>query len=190
MIRYRKTRYGSVKNPGGISTISHVKGKYPYAAPTEGIPSDMVISGMIRSDKAKLAALTADDLKELSSFQATLNKDDGSLTLSFAGYPEADKTSAASHTKEYNVLGIKFTGNVYYSPVFVFGRVVYKADIKVNGATVQTITANDPKSKQTLKEDYQGQNIEVCGYYGYENDKKRSNEICTKIEVPEKQKRS
>ncbi len=184
----KKQDMGSVKNPGGISTISHVKGKYPYAAPTEGIPSDMVISGMIRSDKAKLAALTADDLKDLSSFQATLNKDDGSLTLSFAGYPEADKTRAASHTKEYNVLGIKFTGNVYYSPVFVFGRVVYKADIKVNGTTVQTITANDPKSKQTLKEDYQGQVIEVCGYYGYENDKKRSNEICTKVEVPEKQK--
>lgn len=182
----KKKDMGSVKNPGGISTISHVKGKYPYAAPTEGIPSDMVISGMIRSDKAKLAALTADDLKDLSSFQATLTNDGANLSLNFPAYPEVDKTTAASHTKEYNVLGIKFTGNVYYSPVFVFGRVVYKADIKLNGATVQTITTNDPKSNQSLKDEYLGQTIEVCGYYGYENDKKRSNEICTKITVPEK----
>lgn len=184
----KKHDMGTVKNPGGISTISHVKGKYPYAAPTEGIPSDMVISGMIRSDKAKLSALSADNLKDLSSFQATLNEA-GNISLNFAAYPEADKTTAASHTKEYNVLGIKFTGNVYYSPVFVFGRVVYKADIKVNGAVVQTITTNDPKSNQSLNGEYFGQTIEVCGYYGYENDKKRSNEICTKIQIPEKEKK-
>lgn len=181
----KKHDMGSVKNPGGISTISHVKGKYPYAAPNEGMPSDMIISGMIRSDKAKLTKLTADDLKDLTSFKASPNESDGSLILSFSAYPEADKTKAASHKKTYNVLGIKFTGNVYYSPVFVFGRVVYKADIKVNGTTVQTITTSDSKSGHQLNADYSGQKIEVCGYYGYEHDNKRSNEICTQVTMPE-----
>lgn len=186
----KKQDMGSVKNPGGISTISHVKGKYPYAAPSDGMPSDMIISGMIRSDKAKLTTLTADDLKDLTSFQVTANADDGSLLLNFPAYPEADKTKTASHKKTYNVLGVKFTGNVYYSPVFVFGRVVYKADIKVNGKTVQTIKTSDPKSNQRLNNDYGDQTIEVCGYYGYEFDEKRSNEICTQITMPKKQEQA
>lgn len=178
---------GVVEKPDGISTISHVKGKYPYAAPNANTPSDMITSGMIRSDKAKLETISADDLKNLDSVSAQAKEDEENrIHIEFTPYPDSDKTKEASHTKQYDVLGIKFTGNVYYDPAFVFGRVIYKADIRVNGSTVQTLTSHEAADDYTLDGDYSGQNIQVCGYYGYEYDDKISNEVCTDVSMPQK----
>lgn len=181
-----KEDMGVIENPGGISTISHVKGKYPYAAPTENIPSEMVATGMIISDKAKLESLSADDLKSLDSFSASM-KDDSSDTikLSFGAYPDADKTKDPSHSKSYSVLGINFTGNVFYDPGFVFGKVVYKADVKLNGNVVQTITTSDTESEHTLSGVNPGDSIQVCGYYAYSIDSKKSNEMCSDVSIPQ-----
>ncbi len=177
---------GTVQNPGGISTISHVKGKYPYAAPTENMPKEMVTSGMIRTDKAKLETLSPDDLKSLDSFSATVSGNDGShMQLDFAAYPEEDKTKDASHTKEYNILGVKFTGNVFFDPAFVFGKVVYKADIKLNNAVIQTITTSDRSAVHALTANLAGQSVQVCGYYAYEHHNKVSNQMCTTLTFPE-----
>lgn len=176
---------GVIENPGGISTISHVKGKYPYASPTATTPSDMITTGMIRSDKVKLETLSADNLESLSNFEASLSSDGKTIQLNFAPYPDADKTKEASHTKTYNVLGISFTGNVFYDPVFVFGRVIYKADIKVNGNVVQTITTYDPSGNYALNNVPAGANVQVCGYYAYEYDAKVSNEMCATLKTPE-----
>ncbi len=181
-----KYEMGVVENPGGISTISHVKGKYPYASPSAGMPSDMIISGMIRSDKAKLEALSADDLKNLTTVTASaVEGSENTLHIEFTPYPDSDKTKGASHTKQYNVLGIKFTGNVYYDPAFVFGRVIYKADIRVNGGTAETLTSNDASHDYTLSGNYAGQTIQVCGYYAYEHDSKKSNEVCSDVAMPQ-----
>lgn len=181
-----KYEMGVVEKPDGISTISHVKGKYPYAAPNDSTPSDMITSGMIRSDKAKLETLTADYLKDLSSISAQANEDtENVIHIEFTPYPDSDKTKEASHTKQYDVLNIKFIGNVYYDPAFVFGRVIYKADIRVNGATVETLTSHDASDDYTLSGNYTGQTIQVCGYYGYEHDSKISNEMCTDVTMPE-----
>lgn len=181
-----KEDMGAIENPGGISTISHVKGKFPYAAPVEGMASDMIATGMIISDKASLVSLSADDLSSISSFSASM-KDDSTDTirLSFGAYPDQDKTKDPSHSKTYNVLGISFTGNVFYDPGFVFGKVVYKADVKVNGSVVQTITTSDTESEHTLTGVSPGQSIQVCGYYGYSIDGKKSNEMCSDVTVPE-----
>lgn len=173
---------GTVQNPGGISTISHVKGKYPYAAPTENMPKEMIATGMIRSDKAKLEVLSAEDLKPLSSFQAASASEAGDrIHLEFAAYPDADKTKDPSHTKEYDLLGIKFTGNVFFDPAFVFGKVVYKANIKMNGAIIQTITTSSPSADHTLSANLAGQSVQVCGYYAYEHSNKVSNEMCANV---------
>lgn len=177
---------GTVENPGGISTISHVKGKYPYAAPPEGMATDMITSGMIRSDKAKLETLSPDDLKPLASFSAAPAGDDGDrIHLDFAAYPDEDKTKDASHTKEYDLLGVKFTGNVFYDPAFVFGKVIYKADIKINGALIQTITTGDKTADHALNANLAGQSVQVCGYYAYEHNSKISNEMCSNVTFPE-----
>ncbi len=179
-----KYEMGVVENPGEISTISHVKGKYPYVAPNKSTPSDMVISGMIRSDKAKLGTLSADDLKNLDNISASAN-DENSIRIEFSAYPDSDKTKAASHSKQYDVLGIKFIGNVYYDPAFVFGRVIYKSDIRVNGTTVETHTSHEASDNYTLNNSFAGQTIQVCGYYAYEHDSKISNEKCTDVTMPE-----
>ena len=177
---------GTVQNPGGISTISHVKGKYPYAAPPEGMAKDMITSGMIRTDKAKLETLSAEDLKSLTSFSAAPSGESGDkIHLEFATYPEENKTKDASHTKEYNLLGVKFTGNVFYDPAFVFGKVIYKADIKINNAVIQTITTSDKSADHTLSANLAGQSVQVCGYYAYEHSNKISNEMCSTVTFPE-----
>lgn len=176
-----------VANPGGISTISHIKGTFPYAAPTKDIPSDMVTSGMVKSEFNKTVALTADPLKSLSSFSASY-ADGNVVKLNFAAYPDADKTSEPSKSKTYNVLGISFTGNVAFDPGFVFGRVVYKADVKLDGNVIQTFTVNEPVIDQTLNGDYAGKTLQVCGFYAYEFEGSKSNESCTNITVPEAKK--
>ncbi|MCI9524541.1 MAG: penicillin-binding protein [Erysipelotrichaceae bacterium] len=168
----------AIKNPGDISTISHIKGKFPYAAPNENTPKDMVVTGMVKSDKAKMEKLTADKLSDLSKFTLTLQNDAANtIHLSFTPYPEADKLVAGSHTKEYNLLGVKFTGNVYYTPTLLFGRVIYKADVKINNSVVQSISANDAESNHVLNVGAD-QTIKVCGYYTYEHADVKSNEIC------------
>lgn len=171
----------AIAQPDGISTISHIKGRFPYTIPTEGMPDTSIITGMIRSDKAKLTTLDADDLKELASFNATVDASKN-ITLDFAAYPEEEKTKEASNTKNFNILGISFTGNVFYDPVFVFGRVVYKTEIKIDGNVVQAITSNDTKSSHALDANIPGgQKLQVCGFYAYERNGKTSNQKCVDV---------
>lgn len=177
-----------LSQPDGISTITHVKGAFPYASATEGLDSSMVTSGKIKTEFNKLTSLSAEDLKDLSSFSASAKEDASNLAvhLNFASYPDSDKTQEAAHSKEFKVLGISFTGNVFYDPSFVFGKVVYKADVKLNGNVVQTISTSDAESDQSLSGVSHGDKIEICGYYAYEKDGKKSNEICTSVTLPKK----
>lgn len=171
----------AIANPGGISNISHVKGKFPYAAPQEGMDNSMIVNGMIKSNFAKLQILEADNLQNLDSFSANLDTNN-QLQLSFNPYPDAMKLQDPSIQKNYNILGISFVGASFYDPGFIFGKVVYKADIKQNGSILQTITTSDNNSIHSLNNLSSSSPIQVCGYYGYSISNKRSNEICTTLQ--------
>lgn len=183
-----KSYPAEISQPDGISTITHVKGAFPYASSPEGLSSDMVTSGKIKTEFNKLTTLSAEDLKDISSFTASAKEDANNLGvhLNFASYPDSDKTQEAAHSKTFEVLGISFTGNVFYDPSFVFGKVVYKADVKLNGNVVQTISTSDAESDQSLSGVSPGDTIDICGYYAYEKDGKKSNEICTSVTLPKK----
>lgn len=183
-----KSAPSEISQPDGISTITHIKGAFPYAAATEGMDSEMVTSGKIKTEFNKLTSLSAENLKDLSSFNISAKDDPDNLSvhLDFSAYPDSDKTQEAAHSKSFNVLGISFTGNVFYDPSFVFGKVVYKADVKHNGTVVQTISTSDAQSDQSLSGVSNGDTIDICGYYAYEKSDKKSNEICKSVTLPKK----
>lgn len=189
LLNYIHEKYPAqaISRPAGVSDITHVKGKFPYAAPPEGTPADMITTGLIRSKFNKLETLTPDALDSLASFTAKL-KDDKSNTvdLTFAPYPNAEKTKTPSHQQTIKSSGGTITGNVFYDPAFLYGEVVYKATAKVDGKVVGEYVFSSENATQSIPIDY-GKSAEVCGYYSYKNtDAGKSNEVCATVKRGEK----
>ncbi|MEG0290547.1 MAG: hypothetical protein RR941_03960, partial [Erysipelotrichaceae bacterium] len=178
----KKHPASALKQPAGVTNITHVKGKFPYATPPEGTPSDMIASGLIRSKFAKLETLTPDPIDKLAAFSATF-KDETSdnMVLTFTPYPNAEKLKPASHTQSIKGSGGTITGNVYYDPAFLYGEIVYKARVSVDGKEIGDYTLSSDKSEQVIPIDY-GKTAEICGYYAYKNtNTNKSNEVCTSV---------
>ncbi|MEG2798722.1 MAG: transglycosylase domain-containing protein [Erysipelotrichaceae bacterium] len=184
LLNYINTKYpaSALKQPAGVTSITHVKGKFPYATPPEGTPSDMITTGLIKTKFAKLESLSPDPLDKLSAFTATF-KDEKSdnMVLTFTPYPNAERLKPASHTQSIKGSGGTITGNVYYDPAFLYGEVVYKARVSVDGKEIGNYTLSSDKAEQIIPIDY-GKTAEICGYYAYKNTNvNKSNEICNSV---------
>lgn len=172
-----------IAQPSGISTITHVNGKFPYAT-AEG-NADMMTTGLIKSEFAKLSTITADALADLASFTATLKTGTtDTVALNFATYPDAEKLVPGTGKKTYSALGISFTGNLFYDPTRLFGVVGYVADVKVDGKVIQTLDLETNTGDKTITGLVPGKKATICGYYKYKNAAVKSNEVCADIDVP------
>lgn len=178
-----QTELTSIQQPSTVTKITHIKGLYPYTAALEGTPSDMLITGYIRSKFAKLeSAPSADQLSTPSSFTAKLtDSTSNTLEMKFAAYPDADKLKEGSHTKTFTRNGIKWSGHAFYDPTDLFGRVMYKVDVTVDGSKVGTYSFDKESVTQTIAIPA-GKTAKVCGYYGYKNTNNgQSSAVCVNV---------
>lgn len=163
----------AVQQPEDVVSITHVKGIFPYVAPNDTTPEDYIVTGQIKKEFSKLGEfnITADPLDNISSFSA---KADGlNITFNWADYPDPSKLEVANTNEET------------FSPSWITGRVIYKARIEENGATLGEITSEGPSSTQAVPGITYGKTYRVCGYYGYEKTSDTSGEICQEVKTGE-----
>ena len=163
----------AVQQPEDVVSITHVKGIFPYVAPNENTPEEYITTGLIKKEFSKLGEfnITADPLSDPAWFKATA--DGLNITFNWPDYPDSSKLEVADTNEET------------FSPSWITGRVIYKARIEENGATLGEITSEGPSSTQTVPGITYGKTYRVCGYYGYEKTSDTSQEFCQEVKTGE-----
>lgn len=173
-----------IKNPGGISSITHIKGAFDngYFAVPEGTPEELISTGFVKSEFAELKQLTPDELSELESFEAEYDEDERIFKFNFTPYPDSE--ALLPFEGKYN--GVPdfpdFGGPKIFDPRAVFGEIVYKVDVTSNNVTLGSYTYSSENSSEKIAVSPK-QTIEVCGYYGFKNNPATSNKICQTLKI-------
>ncbi|MDE6476067.1 MAG: transglycosylase domain-containing protein [Erysipelotrichaceae bacterium] len=163
-----------IEKPEGVVQIRHLTGKYPYTTPPAGTPENLITTGYINKKYASLDTLNVESLSPLTSFNASIKSGTANvLQLQFAPYPDPSKLVDGDSSS--------FNTNA------IFGKVVYKADIKQNGQVIQTFTLSSASGEEVLTNIEPGSTIQVCGYYSYSNAGGKSEGICRNVTLPKKQ---
>ena len=157
---------GEVTKPDGVETIKHIKGLFPYVAPTDTTPESYITTGLIKKEFSKLGTYStaADPLSNLASFKAVMNAD-GTVTMNWTAYPDSSKLTVATNK------------DTTFDASWLTGAVVYKARFTQNGTTVGEVSSGSETATQSVKLAYNTE-TKACGYYGYANTSDESNEVC------------
>ena len=166
----------TLQQPSSVKSISFIKGSWPYMAVPEG-RDDLKTTGLIKADYTKLKSYSADkpDLKNISSFSASSNENTSEITFNWAKYP--GDTALSTLKKDASDMN-------FFDAKGLYGNIVYKARIKVNGTTVKEVSNASESMKQAFTDLGYESNVEVCGYYGFEKADDTSNEMCSAFKTP------
>lgn len=201
----------TLKQPAGVVGITHLAGtnvsgnkNYPYVS-VDGIPETVTVedsevqlhaNGLIK--KANYSLIAAEDLKESAAILEDLKnftvdqqgKDgDGNITfkLTWDKYPNQDKFTKASKTMNLEIINntkeeTSATGDRAFDWSWVYGSVVYKADVSVNGEVVDTVISSgyDNNTSTYTRKLADGDEVTIIGYYAFENSGIASNKVKSK----------
>lgn len=175
--------------PSGVVNITHLKGDFGkghYSAP-EGTPSNLIVTGKIKSEFASLKSIEPDDISSLSSFTAKVNEATKKVEFAFTPYPDTEAT------KEFDGLyhGVPadsgYSGTKAFDKRLVYGPIAYKVEAFQNGKSLGVLPFSSESGSDTFKIT-PGIEAKVCGYYGYANHANKSNQICVTLSASETQK--
>ncbi|MBR2551487.1 MAG: transglycosylase domain-containing protein [Erysipelotrichaceae bacterium] len=164
-----------VQRPDGLTTITHIIGTYPYAAPISGMDEQYIISGLINTKYAKLVDPQASTVEKIDEGKTSVAFDtyNNELKINWPAYPDESKTKVDENQLDISLrrsdgsVIIEAFGTKLFDYSWVFGPIRYKADIKVNNGEVRTVTSETTEYKETL-EAKPGDTVEACLYYAYE----------------------
>lgn len=203
-----KTNYpADIAKPDGVTTITHVKGTYPYAY-SDQVDSSMLTTGYIKKEYANTVPMAPEPVETLNQFEVNFQEETNSLIGNFAIYPDIDRTLPASTTKEYSItywptadgetpeiaydeegnpIGgttINATGKRIYDSKLYFGSVQYKIDVYENDNLVASSAGSEPILSLSLPL-LSTNEVKVCGYYGLSiATEVKSNQICQNVIIP------
>lgn len=179
-------RYGDalpqeIKKPSTVTSITHIIGTWPYAAPIEGMDESFITTGLIKSDSYKLTNLTAPTIKDLEKFSASL--EGSTLSCKWEKYPDSSATASSyeTRTKDISGHGIELQGKCLFDPSWVYGSVIYAVDIDIthNGETKTTTYTSDEETKNIPLNLYAGDTVKATGYYTFSKGGQKSKTIST-----------
>lgn len=176
-----------ITKPSGISNITHIIATLPYAATVDGMDDEYITSGLIKSDSkyAKLvSAKTANIADMTGSPSADLKGYE--LSLSWPEYPNKDQLEDHDDTYDISLkksdgsILVGATGTRLFDYSWLYGTVVYKADVYVDNSKIDTLVSTDGHTSLDIKSALRssGSNnpkIEVEFYYAFKESDKKSN---------------
>ncbi len=175
--------------PSSVTTISHVRGLYPYTtAPDYCDPSNIVTSYILASNVTTASYESTAEIKSLNSFTANYNEKKKNVTVAWSDYPDPSALVVAEKTKDMVFRNKTYTGARGFDRSWIDGVVMYCVDI-TNTTTGETkyYTSESPQATYALKNDTDEDIIyDVVGYYAYSAANLRSNSITVKVTVPGK----
>ncbi len=175
--------------PSGIVTITHIKGAFDnghFAVP-DGTPASMVSTGKVLSEFATLKTLTPDEISNLNSFTAVVNENAKTVDFTFTPYPDSEALNEFDGLY-HGVDGFPdYTGTKVFDKKAVFGPIVYKVEVFQNGTSLG-VTSFDTDTGSDTFDITPGVEARVCGYYGYQNDSSKSNQVCVTLSASETRK--
>ncbi|MDL2276904.1 hypothetical protein LJC02_04545, partial [Breznakia sp. OttesenSCG-928-G09] len=169
--------------PDDVTSITHIKGLFPYATATAN-QSDLMVTGYIlKKYSGNLKTVSPDALSTPENISVSFK--DGTVNYKIAAFPDSEKLKEASNSKSMSANGVSASGVRFFDKSFLFGAVQYKADISVNGTVVTTQTPGSGSGKfsawpSALKN---GDEIKVCGYYKYAKTDVSSDKRCQSVKA-------
>ena len=185
---HRDSTPGDLVMPEGISSITHILGTWPYAAPAEGIDGSLITTGLVKSQFAGLASPEkAEAPKSLASFDAVYK--DGKVYMEWSEYPDPEKLEVVGTEKDIslrdsagNVI-VAATGKCLFDWSWVSGPIRYKAVIRKGSSELGELTSEENTLVENAEKLDAGATYEACGFYGYEKTGGKSNEICVSFKA-------
>ncbi len=187
------SEYGTpttLEKPSGVVSLTHILATYPYAAPITDMDSQYVTTGYIKKEYASLVNPEESKVESMSS-DPTVSYNDGTLSITWPTYPDesaltvADDTMDISLTRSDGSTIISATGKRLFDYSWVYGPIRYKAEIKVNGSVVNTVSSETNSGSYEV-EASAGDKITACAYYGYEKLNVSSTQRCVDATVEDK----
>lgn len=170
----------AVSRPNGISSITHIEGTWPYAAPVDGIGT--TVTGQIKSEFNKLANVYDGAKTAMSLDGISANRfEDGSYQVNFSGFAFQDEAGVWKRNMvlEAGSKTIQATGRVIFDYSWVNGTPHFVAKIFQDGNLINEATG-DSASIGGWLDPATGGSLKACGYFYYDNGA-ASNERCTAL---------
>ncbi len=151
-----------IEMPDEVSTITHIRGLYPYAYPDRGTP----VTGLILDKYNELVSADSipTEIKQgtLTGMGGTVD-DSGNYTINWYGYGSISDGVMDISATNLNGKTEFATGRCYYPRFTVIGASSYYARILVDGSEVASIESSSPSYSGTISYT-PGQSVQVCGW--------------------------
>lgn len=175
-----------ITKPSDVSSITHIIGTFPYAAPVQGMNEDFVTTGYISSKFANLVAAQQQKIEDLKTFDVKINGN-GNASFSWATYPKKEQTEIAPAEMDISLRNgdnviVQATGKRIFDYSWLFGPVQYKAKIYVNDQEKGQIISPNETFESSIPV-VPGSKLKVCGFYGYKDKDINSHPICKEFQV-------
>ena len=180
-----------VQKPSDVVNISHILATYPYAAPIEGMDEKYITNGYIKKEYATLINPEEAKIESMSS-DPEVSLNDNKITIKWPTYPDesalkvADETMDISLTRSDGSVIVSAQGQRLFDYSWIYGPVRYKAEIKVNGITVNTVSSESNSGTYEVNQASPGDKVTACAYYGYEKQNISSTQRCVEVTVEDK----
>lgn len=170
----------TLAQPESVKKVQFVKGSWPYLALPANFPQNLIATGYIKADSAKLKDFAVDmpALENLSSFNASWNSDN-TIHFDWAQYPVLQNEDSNPNHGNHDKDNMNF-----FNPQSMAGTVKYKARVTQEGITLGEVSSDTNILDQFVDGVDWDSDIQVCGYYSYENTGDVSNEMCVAFHSP------
>ena len=183
--------FGAPKNvnnkPSSVTTISHIRGVYPYTTPPEYCDPNYIATSYILSGNGAFGTYeSVAEIKSINSFTASYSDSEKTLDCVWSAYPDAAALIVAEETKEMVYRNKTYTGARGFDRSWIDGVVTYCVDV-TNNETGETkyYSSSVANASYTIKNETDHDiQYTVTGYYAYSAAGIRSNSITVRVTVP------
>ncbi len=187
--------FGTPKNtlsrPSSVTTITHIKGLYPYTALPDYADKKYQTTGYILAQFANLEEYKGtEEIVTPTKFEGYYNKDTKQVEVRFSPYPDPEALEIAPKSYREKRLGRSYNAKRRFHPSWIEGRIQYYVDIqnKETGEFVQfEVSGEDYFSFVIENKTDKPIDFTLYGYYAYSISGLRSEALKYDITVfPEK----